>query len=439
MTNKNKNKTIYNLNEQNQCKLKLDLPLELVNNINGMLVENHEMSGVIYCNDSNKVVGMKTEKGNSDSVYTPNNVINFHTHPISAYNSGDTVWGWPSGEDIRESIKFSLAGNKAHLVFSNEGLYTIQISPCKIRKMKELLDDKQRGILIFIIEEYFKTTHNFRGVEEVNGLDRKNISINPYSYVDFVNTFDLVNLLNAKKIIHTSTKSESTKNIGHTGIHGENNIGHYSGGETKFSRIPNIGFPDINGTKIVNQTIEGYINKEDLKELCKIDVYGEEIDYSVKNIDAIIDELNKILTIFDSKHCNIEWNNKNNAWFFVNFFPSNNYREKRHQNNTKFITPDKTIPVTTDVMPFIRVFSDKKQGCTVNQIARANKFKIGKMNYKTCTNCGFGKRKEKVRFNLKTLLQDLKKVTGKQKFGFGYDAWIEEYAKDLKRMNLKIN
>ena len=398
----------------------------MVNDINKELVKNHEISGIILCNDSNQVVGVNKTKGNADSVYTPNNVINFHTHPISAYNNGKTVWGWPSGEDIRETIKFALAGNKAHLVFSVEGLYTIQVSPCKIRKIKELLDDRERGILIFIIEEYFKTTHNFRGVDDVNKLATKNIFINPYSYVDFVNTFDLVNLLNAKKFVHTSVLTEHTKNIGHTGIHGENNIEKYSFGDSTFSRIPNIGFPDINGHKIENQCLKDYIKKEDLKEIRKISTKGDEDSVKIKDINEVIDKLHKIFEDFDSKQCEIAWNNHKNAWFFVNFFPSNNYREHDYIRNNIFITPVKNIPVTTDVQPFIRIFSNKKEGCTVNQIGQANKFKIGKMTTMGhCTNCGFGKNgkngknksvnyKGTMRFSLKTLKKDLRAVSGKK-------------------------
>jgi hypothetical protein len=424
-----KSSDVFTIEQPNQCKLKFNIPLSMVNNINTLLQNGHETSGVIKCDNNNNVVGMKTEKGSADSVHTSNNVINFHTHPISAYNQGDTVWGWPSGEDIRETIKFSLAGNKAHLVFSVEGLYTIQVSPCKIRKMKELLDDQERGILIFIIEEFFKTTHNFRGVQEVNELAKKNIFINPYSYVDFVNTFDLVNLLNAKKIIHTNPKNEHIKNIGHTGIHGDENINKYGEGDSIFTRIPNVGFPDITNGKIINQSIKEYIDRGDLKELRKIDTKGEEDDLKIKNIDILIEKLKDILKKFDSKECNITWNHTNNAWFFVNFFPSNNYREKSYFK-TKFVTPSK-VPVTTDVEPFIRVFSDKKEGCTVNEIAHNNKFKFGKMtSIGTCKNCGFGKliKNKNKRYyiptlkstavrcftTLKTLYSDLKKVTGKR-------------------------
>lgn len=100
------------------CKLQLELPMGIINDINKELFKNYEISGVMNFNSENKIINISKNKGDSDSVYTPNNVINFHTHPISAYKQGETTWGWPSGEDIRETIKFALAGNKAHLVFT---------------------------------------------------------------------------------------------------------------------------------------------------------------------------------------------------------------------------------------------------------------------------------------------------------------------------------
>lgn len=122
------------IHEPNSCQLKFDIPVNLVNTLNQKLKLEDEVAGVIYFDNNDNVIDVSTTKGDAESVYTPNNVINYHTHPANAYNQGETVWGWPSGEDIRESIKFALAGNKAHTVFSVEGVYTIQISPCKIKK-----------------------------------------------------------------------------------------------------------------------------------------------------------------------------------------------------------------------------------------------------------------------------------------------------------------
>lgn len=415
----------YVIEQPNQCRLKLNIPLSMVNDINQELKKDHEISGVIYCNDDNQIISVNKTKGDADSVYTPNNVINFHTHPSSAYNNGKTVWGWPSGEDIRETIKFGLAGNKAHLVFSVEGLYTIQISPCKIKKMRELLNDQERGVLIFAIEEYFKTTHNFRGIDEVNKLSHNDVSINPYSYVDFVNTFDLVNLLknqDYKKII-----LQETENIGHTGIHGTNNINHYSFGNSRFVKIPNVGFPDINGNKISTKSLKNYIRQQDLKDLRKIDEKGQEESFRVNSIDKILEILHNIFEKFNVQNCNIKWNStNNNGWFFVNFFPSNNYREGDYLRNKVYVTPNIKVDVTTDIEPFIRIFSNKKEGCTVNQIGQSNRFKIGKMTKMGhCKNCGFGSKPSKQRFvgkrikqiPLRQLLRDLKILEQFNNFG----------------------
>ena len=418
---------VYTIEQPNSCNLKFNVPLSLVNDLNNELKKNHEISGVIVFDDNNRVIGLNKTKGDSESVYTPNNVINFHTHPVSAYNNGQTVWGWPSGEDIRESIKFALAGNRAHLVFSVEGLYTIQFSPCKIKKMKELLSDEERGALIFVIEEFFKSTHNFRGTEEVNKLAKRGILINPYSYVDFVNTFDLSNLLNEKTVTHREVPTESIKSIGHTGIHGNENVNVYSFGDSKFSRIPNIGFPNVEGSRIRNETMDDYIDTSDLKEARKIDDRGEEVGFKIKNIKQLRTILKSVFEKFQQTQCEIEWNNNKNAWFFVNFFPSDNYGQQSYIENDTFKTPDPKIDVVTSVEPFIRIFSNKQEGCSVNDMTKTSKFKIGKFNFidhgKNCFNCEFGRNKNKSKYHkkmrsdqkkLKRMYADLARVTGRK-------------------------
>ena len=121
------NKTIH------KCILKLHLPVDLINKVYKNLYNKNEISGVFYVDTDDKVTHVDKNEGDTESVYTPNNVINYHTHPINAYINGKTSFGSPSGEDYRETLKFALAGNKAHLVFTVEGLYTIQVSPCKIK------------------------------------------------------------------------------------------------------------------------------------------------------------------------------------------------------------------------------------------------------------------------------------------------------------------
>ena len=342
------------------CNLKLHIPEEKVNQVFLELLNNVEVSGVIVCNSNDDVVDFTRNKGTKDSVLTPNHVINYHTHPISAYNEGETTWGWPSGEDVRETMKFALAGNKAHLVFTVEGLYTMQVSPCKIKKIKELLTPDQIGVLIFLIEEYFKTTHNFRGVDDVNVLADKGINITPMSYVDFINNFDLANLTNAKTIFHKQNK------------HSRDAFG------KSVTRIPNIGFPDLDGHKISNLTMKEYIKHDELSELRKINNKGEELKSSIKEINHLIKVFKEILKIFNTNKCNTTWNNKPNSWFFVNFFPTKYYLSQGFINKGDFITPSKNIAQLLQIAqrPYIKIFSSKTDGCSTSEISKLNKFDI---------------------------------------------------------------
>jgi glutaredoxin len=99
------------------------------------------------------VTKIHTMDGNSDSVQAPEGLANFHTHPLSCYVGEDTVWGWPSGEDIRETLLFGMKGSIVHLVLAIEGVYSMQINPCilssfmNIESQTELiLDDMKKNL-----------------------------------------------------------------------------------------------------------------------------------------------------------------------------------------------------------------------------------------------------------------------------------------------------
>jgi hypothetical protein len=384
---------MYAISEvKNTCKLKLHIPVKnFLNKVFSQLSQKYEVAGTIYCDESNNPVHIDINKGEAESVYTPNNVINFHTHPISAYKGGDTVWGWPSGEDIRETIKFGLSGNKAHLVFTVEGLYTIQVNPCKLKKMKEKLNDEERGILIFMIEEYFKTTHNFRCVEEVNQLAKNKIVITPYSFIDFANSFTLNNIISNNLKIYKETECESISNVGHTGIHSEenNNIMKYSGLDKNemFNKIPYHGFPEISGGFI--KCVSAKENIESFDDLRKINEFGKENHFSKPS--QLIKKYQQIANHIDGiNKCTNVWNNKNaNKWFFINFFPSIYYVQKGYLNKGVYTTPHVKFmkQITLNHEPFIRIFSNQKEGCTVSSISKNNNFKtkfqinFSKQNY----------------------------------------------------------
>ena len=348
------------MNTSFKCNIKLDIPIDLINQIQPELTQKYEISGVINCNETNKVIGFSKNKGDKDSVYTPNHVINFHTHPISAYNEGNTVWGWPSGEDIRETIKFALAGNKAHIVFTVEGLYVIQVNSCKIKKLKNTLDSMERGILVFIIEEYFKCTHNFRCIDEIAKLKNK---ITPESYIHYINNFDLERLI---------IKKNDTNNFGN---------------------IPGFGFPEIQNNKIKNTQLKEYLKNSDLSELMTINSFGKETGspkISITQLYKKIDEIYKKLGI--SKCTNI-WNNKPNSWFYVNFFPSEYYSSNMFLNKHKQLKNPNINDsgyLTITETPYIKIFSTSSDGCTMGQISKINNFIIGTKSTKSIRNTTFG-------------------------------------------------
>ena len=79
-----------------------------------------------------------TQKGAKDSVQAPLGIANFHTHPISCYLGEDTVYGSPSGEDLRECVLFGLKGCTVHVIVSVEGVYVIQLTPCILDSLVNL-------------------------------------------------------------------------------------------------------------------------------------------------------------------------------------------------------------------------------------------------------------------------------------------------------------
>ena len=88
--------------------------------------------------------------GDGPSVMTPKGIINYHTHPVSAYIGENAVYGWPSGEDLLETINFKKNNTLIHIVFTLEGAYIIHVN--------KLLSNVDRKL----VERLFKMTHVFR-------------------------------------------------------------------------------------------------------------------------------------------------------------------------------------------------------------------------------------------------------------------------------------
>jgi hypothetical protein len=400
------------------CNLKLIIPIDIINELQKELTNNYEIAGTINCDSNNNIVGITKNKGNKDSVSTPNHVINFHTHPISAYNQGKTVWGWPSGEDIRESIKFALSGNKSHIVFSVEGIYVLQVNSCKIKKIKEKLNDVERGVLVFLIEEYFKCTHNFRCINDINMVSKANDGklIHPQSYVEYLNNFDLSNLIS--KPVATNKNNSS------------------------FYDIPRIGgFPELTSKGVVKHvSVNNFFSKADISDLMPLTAEGKELSSPTikKNRNVLIKTIKTVLKKLDTEKCNNTWNNsKPNSWFFVNFFPTRYYTNKMYINESnKLKSPNasnKTELANMEIdqslennIPYIKIFSKPKEGCTIRQMAVKNNFNFGSnisiSNFGTGGTNTFG--------NVS--------IDGKQRYVIMYNFFLYPYEK-LENLSKKIN
>ena len=199
-----------------------ELSVKLCNDINKYIFKKVEYAGVINFM-KNRRGGMDTKnytiiEGSEDSVSTPDKeFVNFHTHPLAIYKSEQTLWGWPSGDDVREVIRFAMKGNVAHLVFTVEGTYVMQVNPGIAKMLTEFSlppehahhENSVRGIFFSIIEIYFKTTHIFRTFEAL-----KDYFVTPIDFIKYVNNFRL------RRILRSISRRDRNSNCGKLSCHG---------------------------------------------------------------------------------------------------------------------------------------------------------------------------------------------------------------------------
>lgn len=191
-----------------------------------LLYDNKENAGQITIDINNKksINNITIVSGNKDSVVAPMSLVNYHTHPISCYLSEQCVIGYPSGEDIRESILFGLSGCITHVVPAVEGTYVCQVNPCildnlinldklinvtKIKTHKlfnklNITTDIQvinffRGLIILCIEVYFRASHAFRDINFHIFCEKKyNKIMSVDNYIKYINNFTFNCIFNNK-------------------------------------------------------------------------------------------------------------------------------------------------------------------------------------------------------------------------------------------------
>jgi hypothetical protein len=221
-----------------ECKIYLDseqvswiIPKEsiektLLDKKKGLLYLNVESAGEIEFNDDSCKVSKNSEKicdkkinnnlkfknGKKDSVYTPLSVVNFHTHPLTCYIEAETIWGWPSGEDLSQCLNFASDNNLVHIIFAVEGTYIIDVNKLLINFLKT--DKKLYKIVNDNIEEIFKLTHKHRMIfndsnkkvsleKEFNEIFLKPLGLTEQSNILY-SWLNLVNNLTLEKLIKLS-------------------------------------------------------------------------------------------------------------------------------------------------------------------------------------------------------------------------------------------
>ncbi|AOM63428.1 hypothetical protein [Heterosigma akashiwo virus 01] len=167
------------------------------------LIHNkYEEGGSLSFDDNYETNNVEiTNIGNAMNVKTPDALVNFHTHPLISYQQNKAIFGHPSGEDMRECIRFAMVGNSCHIVFTLEGIYTIQVQP-KIITIFSGMKDEERSFIIHIIELYFKQFHKYRTIYYYQRKTKKKCTLkdyNPFIFVDKCNLFTMNELVNFVK------------------------------------------------------------------------------------------------------------------------------------------------------------------------------------------------------------------------------------------------
>ena len=193
------------MSSSNKCSFFIKMNPDQYNYLKKSLEDPYEIGHVMYFKpDSEKYIPNKKytlvstsldsiTKGVGMSVYTPLGAINLHTHPKSAYKYENCLWGWPSGEDMAEVIRYSASGMMGHFVVTVEGTYTLQVNPCFLKFFSSnKLTDRERGILYKLIYVYFSNFHSYRTKNNVKKFKSKKIT--PKFFVNLANKFKLETL-----------------------------------------------------------------------------------------------------------------------------------------------------------------------------------------------------------------------------------------------------
>jgi GNAT superfamily N-acetyltransferase len=217
--NKNEKKALEIVKKFNQtkgqCNINIYLDSEKIKKIyDKFIYEKTEYGGVLKGNRTKEGFSLEIDKivkgEDRFTVSTPLDLINWHTHPFICFTTFDCFISWPSGPDFSFMIGQYRNGVVAHFLFTEEGVYFLQLNPVLMFLLRFLSFDCIENIAN-LVKYRFSKLEKFRNIKydsERLKCFEETESFECYTYNNRVQHLSIGKM---NKIVNTFTFSELLK------------------------------------------------------------------------------------------------------------------------------------------------------------------------------------------------------------------------------------
>ena len=178
-------------------EIKISLNEDNFEKAGSILFRDTECKNGICNKESTKI---KIKNGGKSSVFTPEGIINFHTHPRNAYKSQEAVFGWPSGEDMAQCINFAKEGTLVHIVFTLEGAYIIKVNKILNKQQTKILEDVFKETHVYRSSNQATQLKNFKKKFRLSGVSTLELWLNLANQITLTRLYELYNFINKKSL-----------------------------------------------------------------------------------------------------------------------------------------------------------------------------------------------------------------------------------------------
>lgn len=171
-------------------------------------LENHQLK----LDTAHIVRGTEINDVNAANVAIHAHFANFHTHPHILNKLFEAYILWPSSMDMREIVKQYYHGLRVHFLFSNEGVWVIQLTPTFMLFL-DMISKKCLDGVLKLVFNYFALLEEYRRVRKIHpGRKQENLFIPTAKmkkvekqFVNGVNHLTINTLTQSKMQIDNST------------------------------------------------------------------------------------------------------------------------------------------------------------------------------------------------------------------------------------------